>query len=308
MFTLCHDYPELSNDFQFVKEVVDTQVTSFVSKYTYDEEENPFTNIHPESLTLEEKVDFWIDAIDRNWLLEEKEKEIAYSLEKYICANPYINYEDAYNRFATVSITNIPFRNGRVSALYDRSSNVIKNYNCYRKEQERFQMDMTHEFVHITGHLDNVMLNEGMTSLICHEFYDGNYEDGYNRHPVMCKILCELIDSDTMLEAYSKHDMSIIENALYRIYPDKDYNTQFLNLLDSYARCQRVDVVEEFVIKEKVNEIVEYLNGYLRRAYISKDTKKAILYYYYVPFLLDTYGVSPKTYFSTSINNYQKVK
>lgn len=300
ILTLSCDSLGLSQDFQYILEEISNNPT--------EEENDFFLPIYVDTLPLEEKIGFWKTSIEYNHSLKELEKEIAYFLEGYMKANPYIDYYDVCARFFTVSIKNTLFWNGRTLASYDREMNRITNYNSMKKELECYKMNMFHEFVHMTGSLDNVLLNEGITSLICHEFYPGVFEDGYNRNVVMCKIFCELIGANTMLKAYSNQDISIIENALYEIIPDQEFNQKFLCLLDDYAKYRRKDKIEESVLQEKVDEIVYYLQNYLDSSMVSEEKKKIITDSYIVPFIVEGLDGTSNLYFHSSENNYQKVR
>lgn len=300
ILSLSSDPLGLSKDFQYILEEISDNST---------EVENDFLlPIYIETLPLGEKIEFWRTSIEYNHSLKELEKEVAYFLEGYMRVNPYIDYYDVCSRFFTVYIKNTLFWNGKTLASYDREMNSITNYNSMKKELERYKMDMFHEFVHMTGYLDNVLLNEGITSLICHEFYPSVFEDGYNRNVVMCKIFCEFIGPDTMLRAYSNQDISIIENALYEIIPDQEFNQKFLCLLDDYAKYRKKDKIEESVLQDKVDEIVYYLQNYLDSSKVSEEKKKTISASYIVPFIVEGLDGTSNMYFNSLENSYQKVR
>ncbi len=209
------------------KEIEDTR------KLIPDSLDNPFKS---ESMftSADAATNILMEALDLNPLLEEEDREVASHLRQYLVENPYLDYEQLYDDFSSFwiidtndTLGNIGARNfGDYIVVYDRD-------NISRKE---YFEKMEHELVHYTGHLNCMMLNEGMTSLLTSEYMDNfQYTNGYYDEILMTKIFCELITPDKMLEAYSKEDMNIIKNEMLKLNPDEDKYQQFINLLNDYS-------------------------------------------------------------------------
>lgn len=218
---------EIKQEYTLEKEIEDTR------KLIPDTLDNPFKS---ESMFTSADVatNILMEAFDLNPLLEEEDREVASHLRQYLVENPYLDYEQLYDDFSSFwiidtndTLGNIGARNfGDYIVVYDRD-------NISRKE---YFEKMEHELVHYTGHLNCMMLNEGMTSLLTSEYMDNfQYTNGYYDEILMTKIFCELITPDKMLEAYSKEDMNIIKNEMLKLNPDEDKYQQFINLLNDYS-------------------------------------------------------------------------
>ena len=193
-----------------------------------------------------------MEAFDLNPLIEEEDREVASHLRQYLVENTYLDYERLYDDFSSFCI--IDTNDTRGNVLASNFDDYIVVYNRDNISKEEYSENLEHELVHRTGHLNCVMLNEGMTSLITSEYMeDFQSTTAYYDEILMTKIFCELITPDKMLEAYSKEDMNIIKNEMLKLNPEEDKYQQFINLLNSYSR-ERESYVESGTLRSFFHE------------------------------------------------------
>lgn len=201
--------------------------------------DNPFSANSDLLVTTDDAVlNILMEAFNLNPFLNEKDLEIALSLEKYIKDNPYLDYEELYVKFSSVGIIHFEseFQEDKyVFGSYSDEFNIASIYKIDTLSEDTYVNILQHELIHSTGTIDNIMLNEGMTSLLQCEYFDnGIVQDAYCDHVLITKIFCELIGSDKMLEAYSKNDMNIIKNEMLKLNSnEEDYN----NLMNKLEEC-----------------------------------------------------------------------
>ena len=266
--------------------------------------DNPFSDNSSFTLNVDEEVDVLMEAFDFNSLLSAKDLEIILSLEKYLEDNPYLDKQVLYEKFASIGIVKFLFDNGSVSGDYSRELNIVGIYDCWGKDKQEYSETMLHELVHATGYLDNYMLNEGMTSLICAEYFsDFKVKNAYCDHVLITKIFCELITPEKMLEAYSNSDMSIIRNEMLKINPNvKDYEMLMLTMQEYGQRFKDTEDFSDFVItnEELIRQMLKLLLPYLESEHLSEETKIQILCY--MGYLGQWEVVGDKAYFNISDN------
>lgn len=208
-----------SLEYSLTKDYINSKQTKIVV------ENNPFESDY---ITVDLKGELLVKSFDNNPFFREEDLEIVNDLVNYLNDNKHLDYKEIYDTYSTVGFIHSKEDFGIVVGKYLVNDNIIVDYV---HGDSFYGETMFHEFVHITGRLDSKVLNEGMTSLITTEYYnDGKEKDGYSIYQNMTKIICELIGADTMLEAYSKNDNLIIDEAFYKINPKvEDYKK--LNIL-----------------------------------------------------------------------------
>lgn len=247
-------------------------------------------------ITIASNTQILLEAFKSNKLLEEEDLEICYSLENYLNFNPYLDYETIYDNFLTIAVIHSDYDMSYINGFYYPKYNVITTFANTKQSNQVYTNTLFHELIHSTGNLENNMLREGMTSLLTNEFCDYGYVDGYARHVAITKIFCELIGPDKMLKAYSKNDISIIEDGLYEIYPNREENQKFLELLNDFI----LDTYEDMQASdnEKVNQILNKLSIYLSSPNVSIVQINNIYNFYYYPFRYNFYDVAPILYYN----------
>lgn len=207
--------------------------------FDYNEEEQSIniTLDKPDFLDRCENFSYLVEGIKSNTNLSEEDTKFILSLEEYILENPYFDYQTAYDSFTNLNIEYSVENEGDVEGAYYSSLNLIRIYNSDKITQEEKSLIMQHELLHCVSDLDNKVLNEGMTSLIRAEYFNnGIISDAYYDHVWLTKIFCELITPEKMLEAYSKDDMSIIEEEMLKINPNKEDYEKLMSLMNLFGK------------------------------------------------------------------------
>lgn len=265
--------------------------------------DNPFSDPNHFVTTTEAEVNLLMEAFQNNPMLEDTDVEIALALKKYLEENPYCNYEELYQEFATLITINDSHRytvtgNNYNAAEYNREENIITMYVTPSKKH--YIGGLEHELIHKTGYLDNIMLNEGMASLIQAEYMNyGMVSDAYYDHVLMTKIFCELITPKKMLEAYSKRDMSIIKQEMLKINSNEEDYNNLMNAMQEYGNDFHDGVNNQF--RQKYEDISTQfyilLTPYLNSNHIKEDHIIRIMAY------IEDFGKSMNARFATYFNH-----
>lgn len=204
----------------------------------YINKNNPFTNKEADFNIDTSEIDLLMESIDNNILLSEIEKEQIKKLEQYFEENQFLNYEKIYYNYATSDIIYPLFlltnNKENLSAEYLSDINLIK---VYRKE--KIETSLPHEAVHQTGYLDTYFLREGFTSLIVSEYCcNGAITNGYMAEIYLTEIIMEMVGKNTVLEAYSTRNESLIRNTLQEKLGMNEIE-QLLQNFDAYSQAKR---------------------------------------------------------------------
>lgn len=234
------------------KEIASLDVgTSFLARKAYVlvmQEKNPFVHqvITPEETSASSLL---MSAIAENAFLEEAEKEVIYSMKNYLQENPYLDYKKVYDRFQLLDVHDLGSEFAPKANILGVCQTNQASINLYRDSQvpleqnEEKKLDLVHEVMHLTGYLENQCLNEGMTSLLVSEYFtEGLIVDGYGIDQVITKMFCELVGSDTILEAYAKQNDALIQDRMLTL----GFSKEQIELL-----FQQMSVIHEKVIAQE---------------------------------------------------------
>lgn len=198
-----------------------------------------------ENLTKEEyhkkAVDTIFNNLHNNPYLSEKNLNILLGLKEYYMENPYLDYNEVFQDMLTVRVYERYNLGSMIAGSHSEDKNIIY---CYSNISSMLKYDDTieHEAIHMTGSLENQILNEGMTSLLQTEYFcNGIQRDGYTREVLVTKALCEVIGSDTMLKAYSTENDSLIHQALLTIYRKEAKVDLIYQMMDIYVNSSDED-------------------------------------------------------------------
>lgn len=190
--------------------------------------------------------------LEQNPYLKVKDIEILMELKEYCNNNIYIDLDEFYDRLMTCRIFDYYSFNNTSSGHYEELSNKIRVFDDIQEDENLDRRSVIlHEGIHMLGDFSHTFLNEGMASLIEHEYYeDESYFgiDNYFYERQCVRALCYLVGADTMLQAYTEKNQELLDYKLLEIYGTK----------------------------EKVNQIYEYMNQYVSRECESKILYKAL--------------------------------
>lgn len=266
--------------------VKDWETTKIGFQRKFDDIENPFEDM--KDVTEENKVDLLLSAFSNNKFLSEDDKEIAMGLEKLLRDNPYINYQELYDKYVEIAIiyTDLQFELGQ--ATYNSTDNIITDYSYteeLKKYEDYHQTEMFHEFIHVIGKLYEFrVFNEGMTELLKIEYGKEELEkySVYWCERMATEILINLVGSDTVLKVFTTGNLTEMEEKLKAINPNpKTYKDllEFLNM-DSISEDDIVKALSPytFVRKDMHNTLMEgdYLNLFDDKNYYNLETNQKV--------------------------------
>lgn len=246
-------------------------------------------------------------ALIANEDLTKEEKKNLSGYIQYFLDNKYLDYERIYRKFSSFLILpddpDLFGDENLIGGVYKHRDNTLTFTS-----QEGRNFALGHETGHAednlletehnlleTEHYDFTWLIEGLTALLDYEYKDGPTET-YDIEVTFCRILCEFIDPDVLLETRAKGDINILINALL----DKGLSSTDVNhLFYSFGKINHARKAE-YLDEEKATTI-----GLLKRIYrkINKSSSKINpTFYEYISYIANgCYAYYPpnKYYFNS---------
>lgn len=244
-----------------------------------------------EGLSVEEKHVKACETIFRNIkfnpYLEEDELETLKNLEPFVLNDPYLDMSNVLQKFMTIDVEEKYNLGERDGAMYFPPTNrVYYFYNTWTSDKESA---LIHEYLHSIGSLDNKVLNEGMTSLLAGDIQecDNMNYDGYILQRYCMQYVISIVGSDLALEAYSKNDISIIDNELALKFDSMEAVEEFYSLLEKSCFVEfNEEAIRQFILNhlneedKKIyfengiyNPDIEYYSVYKRRYDFSDQSR-----------------------------------
>lgn len=206
-----------------------------------------------------------------NFHLTEEEKEACLDLSTYVDENPYLSYWDIFSTFSSLEMTDdyqnlqvYPGSSFFVSARYDASDNEIIFYHNDTKS-----LSLGHELIHATGGLPFSFLNEGMVSLLTAEYLSNGEVLSYSKEVCFVEILLSFVDADTLLEAYTKEDISILLEALEEFGMQQEDAVSLFQEIDEYCALYKSFDVSRNALDASLETIFPYID------FLSQQTNEA---------------------------------
>lgn len=259
--------------------------------YIYGEDYNP---------SLEAKL--LISALLSNQNIESKYKKWLFHMIEYFDDNVYIQREEIYDKLMALQIETQIFDVDDENALYgaeyipDESKIIfyiievedyVNDYMCSAEYEESglsyvdydvYNM-IKHEIFHntVSAKINNLcgFLDEGITVLLVEEYNNGNIGYTEDHRILYIKMLIELIGKDKVMEAYSKADWSIIEDALLEIDPDICKPQRIYDLMVEWDEAWINSQCNFFIVNTLTEDIraemSQILTEYYNKAYPYAD-------------------------------------
>lgn len=280
---------------------------------------------------------FLLNAVLKNPNLNNDEKRYLYHLIDMIIENPYLDKEHSYE-----SLNNLKYvykqndksfsrEEGKVTARHNPLEDIIELYDLDVKETA-----ICHENVHALFDHEKWIkklphfFEEGMSELLNREYlgsdpfsvFSAEINDSdfvYLPQITAVKLLCELVGSDKVLEAYTKEDMSIIYQELAKIkgskigamkfIQDLNYITKkvktndYLNYEEDKRFFEKIEGYKNGLVKNNDKLSIEFINYYLNMLkcfYTSGFYGDKIMNY------IEENGIVEKAYFSEMLKGEAK--
>lgn len=224
-------------------------------------------------------------SISSNSNITEEEKKCLNGIDVFL--NDYEKYIDV--PFACEKLENFDIiykkseEKGSIitKGTWSKSKGEITYYITDNESEETRKRTINHELLHLISSHDGYypgILNEGVTSVICYEYYLNT--DCYDKYRLITYMLCEIVSSDTVIESYLKSDYSLIEKKLYEIIPDKSLIEK---LGDSFNSCTKyTDSIKNMLGIELDEKEQHEFKEYEEKLYKSIDEISNILCKYYI--------------------------
>lgn len=187
------------------------------------------------------------DALEKNDEITEEQLEILIGMKEYWESNAYIDYPALHQKLYTV-ITREHCKMDAIMAYIPSLNWILASKEIEEKEKaygdyNLYELSFNHEAIHMTGDLNHYYsLGEGITELINTEFFrDGepiynNNTTIYWDHVYCIKILCEMIEPNILLQAYSEYNENLIIEALTEICKDEKKSKKLLDEMEDFLR------------------------------------------------------------------------
>ena len=261
-----------------------------------------------------------LHAAINNSNLSEEEKAIIYNFVDIINDNPYIDRNSAYKAIGNVDIYYVERPDGTNETIMGDFNYTQDIINIYTESDTIKRDTLIHELLHCmftnNRNIDiPAFLAEGVTELLVDEYFTENpfFEDSsYPYEVTMTKLLCEMVGSDRVLEAYTTGDMSVIKDELRQYEGEMDaarFITSTERVFEMLESGREID-------PDSYNYMINYIDTIFKNKY-PYDYEKMEMYNYYIGILKsitssDRYneywnylfenGYYEKAYFCKSLN------
>lgn len=230
-------------------------VPNYIKAYSKD-----LDDLIDDNLSLEEqkeaKEQIIFDSIQSLNQLTDEEKEYMFLLEEYIKDNPYIDLDDVYKKLTTVNVTECSATDKDFYLVADDNTaacNILPtNHIIYFDDNNTdFKKEsFVHEYYHSIGNFGFAPrykhLNEGFTEYLTFEtLTDEEFTGSYNKERLCVRYVMALIGKEKILEAYSKKNASILDEALENVLGTMEKVHRFENSINSY--CEDEIGINEFL-------------------------------------------------------------
>ena len=230
-------------------------VPNYIKAYSKD-----LDDLIDNNLSLEEqkeaKEQIIFDSIQSLNQLTDEEKEYMFLLEEYIKDNPYIDLDDVYKKLTTVNVTECSATDKDFYLVADDNTaacNILPtNHIIYFDDNNTdFKKEsFVHEYYHSIGNFGFAPrykhLNEGFTEYLTFEtLTEEEFTGSYNKERLCVRYVMALVGKEKILEAYSKKNASILDEALENVLGTMEKVYRFGNLINSY--CEDEIGINEFL-------------------------------------------------------------
>ncbi len=219
-------------------------------------------NYFDQGMDITERANKLVEAMEQNDKITEEEFLIFEQLEGYLEDNIYMDYVDVYQTLTNLDVTyTLEQPADEIVFTLAEYYASVPEIAVYKMGWNRKSEILPHEYVHMTGRLfDYPELSEGITELIAREYCTEGKLLGYYPKNVTCvRLLCELIDPQIILEAYSTHNSNLIVEALVFNFPSKNlsyFATCLLDQMENYCASTQIDDFEYY--KGNLNSIITF--------------------------------------------------
>lgn len=252
-------------------------IPNYIEAYSHD-----LDDLIDENLSLEEqkeaKEQIIFDRVQSLDHLTDEEKEYMMLLEEYIKDNPYIDLDDVYKKLTTVNVTECSHADEKLyfcikgEETLACNNRMLNNIIYFGRDFSEFKTEaFVHEYYHSIGGFGFANryrhLNEGFTEYLTYEtLTDEEYIGTYGKERLCVRYVMALIGKDKILEAYSKKDASILDEALEEVFGSMKRVHRFENLINFY--CEN---------KIGINEFLGFLYDNVPSEYIEKIQNESIM-------------------------------
>lgn len=214
--------------------------------------------------TNDEKIELLMNAIEENPYLEKKDKDILYQFKSLLQDNPYIDYQNVYEKFMRLGIIYTEekyIEEEKISmqdppeVLYDKELNYIIVYHTVNEGNDH-QKEISNLLMNIIGEFEGYScLNRGMQKLLT-DLYITKDNSNTSYDKLVARLMLLTVGKEKLFEAYSTKNFEIIEQCLKEINDSEENYEQLLTIL-------RNDDSEEYKSKKDTINVYETFVNYI---------------------------------------------
>ena len=153
--------------------------------------------------------------------------------------------------------------NEKLGATYNPLTNTIDFYGNKSVNRENI---LQHEFVHSTGNLDNVILNEGYTSILTSKVANTQEKiDYYDKLKWCTEQVINIVGEDIVLKAYSEDNQKFLDKELSKRFKNPENVQELYDLFEQYVNLdlqvshEKIECFIAYNLNDEVNAYTCYI-------------------------------------------------
>lgn len=153
--------------------------------------------------------------------------------------------------------------NEKLGATYNLLTNTIDFYGSKSVNRENI---LQHEFVHSTGNLENVILNEWYTSILTSKVANTQERiDYYGKLKWCTEQVINIVGEDIALKAYSEDNQEFLDKELSKRFKNPENAQELYDLFEQYVNLdlqvsqEKIEYFIAYNLNDEVNAYTCYI-------------------------------------------------
>mgnify|MGYP004453354709 FL=1 len=170
--------------------------------------------------------------------------------------------------------------NEKLGATYNPLTNTIDFYGNKSANRENI---LQHEFVHSTGNLGNVILNEGYTSILTSKVANTQEKiDYYDKLKWCNEQVINIVGEDIVLKAYSEDNQEFLDKELSKRFKNPENVQELYDLFEQYVNLdlqvsqEKIEYFIAYNLNDEVNAYTCYIKA-IKQSNKFEENKELLL-------------------------------
>lgn len=153
--------------------------------------------------------------------------------------------------------------NEKLGTTYNPLTNTIDFYGNKSVNRENI---LQHEFVHSTGNLGNVILNERYTSILTSKVANTQERiDYYDKLKWCTEQVINIVGEDIVLKAYSEDNQEFLDKELFKRFKNPENVQELYDLFEQYVNLdlqvsqEKIEYFIAYNLNDEVNAYTCYI-------------------------------------------------